>query len=54
MSDKKLIAVVGGTGSQGGGLVRAILEDPAREFRVRGPDPQRAVRGGARPCHRGR
>ena len=35
MSDKKLIAVVGGTGSQGGGLVRAIVEDPAREFRVR-------------------
>src|SRR3954466_1250909 len=35
MSDRKLIAVVGGTGSQGGGLVRAILDDPAREFRVR-------------------
>jgi uncharacterized protein YbjT (DUF2867 family) len=35
MSDSKLIAVVGGTGSQGGGLVRAILDDPAREFRVR-------------------
>jgi len=35
MTDGKLIAVVGGTGSQGGGLVRAILDDPAREFRVR-------------------
>jgi uncharacterized protein YbjT (DUF2867 family) len=35
MSDGKLIAVVGGTGSQGGGLVRAILDDTAREFRVR-------------------
>lgn len=35
MTDEKLIAVVGGTGSQGGGLVRAILDDPAREFRVR-------------------
>ncbi|OBF30968.1 nucleoside-diphosphate sugar epimerase [Mycobacterium sp. ACS1612] len=35
MSNKKLIAVVGGTGSQGGGLVRAILDDTATEFRVR-------------------
>ncbi len=35
MSDGKLIAVVGGTGSQGGGLVQAILDDPAHEFRVR-------------------
>lgn len=35
MRDKKLIAVVGATGSQGGGLVQAILDDPAKEFRVR-------------------
>jgi uncharacterized protein YbjT (DUF2867 family) len=35
MSDGRLIAVVGGTGSQGGGLVQAILDDPAHEFRVR-------------------
>ncbi|MET0473270.1 MAG: NmrA/HSCARG family protein [Mycobacterium sp.] len=34
MSDK-LIAVVGATGSQGGGLVRAILDDPEHEFGVR-------------------
>ena len=27
MSDKKIIAVVGATGAQGGGLVRAILAD---------------------------
>ena len=35
MTNDKLIAVVGATGSQGGGLVRAILEDPSHEFRVR-------------------
>ena len=35
MSDKKIIAVVGATGSQGGGLARAILNDPAGGFTVR-------------------
>jgi len=35
MADKKIIAVVGATGAQGGGLVRAILNDPNSEFRVR-------------------
>jgi uncharacterized protein YbjT (DUF2867 family) len=35
MRASKVIAVVGATGAQGGGLVRAILEDPAREFAVR-------------------
>jgi len=33
--DKKIIAVVGSTGAQGGGLVRAILEDSTGEFAVR-------------------
>ncbi|MFZ1685193.1 MAG: NmrA/HSCARG family protein [Candidatus Zixiibacteriota bacterium] len=35
MAEKKIIAVVGATGSQGSGLVRAILEDPSGEFAVR-------------------
>jgi nucleoside-diphosphate-sugar epimerase len=35
MSDKKIIAVVGATGAQGGGLVRAILADPAGPFTAR-------------------
>lgn len=34
-TEQKLIAVVGATGSQGGGLVQAILADPDREFAVR-------------------
>ena len=32
---KKTIAVVGATGAQGGGLVRAILADPAGGFAAR-------------------
>ena len=35
MADKKIIAVVGSTGSQGGGLVRAILADPSGGFAAR-------------------
>jgi uncharacterized protein YbjT (DUF2867 family) len=35
MADEKIIAVVGATGAQGGGLVRAILEDPSRAFAAR-------------------
>ena len=31
----RIIAVVGATGAQGGGLVRAILADPERRFRAR-------------------
>src|SRR5262245_886727 len=35
MADKKIIAVTGATGTQGGGLVRAILADPNSGFAVR-------------------
>ncbi|MGD0126591.1 MAG: NmrA/HSCARG family protein [Terriglobia bacterium] len=35
MANKKTIAVVGATGAQGGGLVRAILNDPQGGFAVR-------------------
>jgi uncharacterized protein YbjT (DUF2867 family) len=35
MAGKKIIAVVGSTGAQGGGLVRAILNDPGSDFAVR-------------------
>jgi uncharacterized protein YbjT (DUF2867 family) len=46
MADSKVIAVVGATGAQGGGLVRAILDDPEHEFTARGitrdPDSEKA------------
>ena len=32
MANNKIIAVVGSTGSQGGGLVQAILNDPKGGF----------------------
>lgn len=35
MADKKIIAVVGATGMQGGGLFRAILNDKTSEFAAR-------------------
>src|SRR5438105_12801361 len=34
-NDKKIIAVVGATGAQGGGLVRAILNDKQGSFAAR-------------------
>jgi uncharacterized protein YbjT (DUF2867 family) len=46
MADKKIIAVVGATGAQGGGLVRAILADKNSEFTPRAltrkPDSDKA------------
>ena len=35
MTDKKIIAVLGATGAQGGSLSRAVLSDPKSEFSVR-------------------
>lgn len=35
MTEPKIIAVVGATGQQGGGLARAILDDPAGRFALR-------------------
>ena len=35
MPSKKIITVFGATGAQGGGLVRAILEDKNSEFTAR-------------------
>jgi len=49
MAEKKIIAVTGATGAQGGGLARAILDDPSREFALRavtrgpGKDAARAL-----------
>ena len=49
MVDKKIIAVTGATGAQGGGLARAILDDPSGEFALRavtrdpGKDAARAL-----------
>ncbi len=46
MADRKIIAVVGATGAQGGGLVEAILADPDGGFAARAitrnPDSERA------------
>jgi uncharacterized protein YbjT (DUF2867 family) len=36
MADPKVIAIVGATGAQGGGLARAIVADPAGGFTARG------------------
>jgi len=46
MPEKKIIAVVGATGAQGGGLVRAILADRSAQFTARAitrnPDAEKA------------
>jgi uncharacterized protein YbjT (DUF2867 family) len=35
MADRKVIAIVGATGAQGGGLVRAIANEPGSGFTAR-------------------
>lgn len=35
MTEKRIIAIIGATGAQGGGLAQAILSDPHSEFSVR-------------------
>jgi uncharacterized protein YbjT (DUF2867 family) len=35
MAEKKIIAVVGATGAQGGGVVRAVLDEPGCGFTAR-------------------
>ena len=35
MNDKKIIAVIGATGAQGGSLVKAILNDQSGKFKAR-------------------
>jgi len=35
MTERKIIAIIGATGAQGGGLVRAILDDPRGDFTAR-------------------
>jgi len=46
MSEPQILAVTGATGAQGGGLVQAILSDPARRFAARAitrkPDSEKA------------
>jgi uncharacterized protein YbjT (DUF2867 family) len=46
VADKKIIAVVGATGAQGGGMARAILADPSGGFAARAltrkPDSEKA------------
>ena len=53
MADKKIIAVVGATGAQGGGLVRAILNNPRAGFSVRAITRDLKSRGAQELAKRG-
>ena len=54
MASRKIIAVVGATGAQGGGLARSILADPTGEFAVRAITRDPLVRQGPRARRRRR
>jgi hypothetical protein len=49
MLERKTIAVVGATGAQGGGLVRAILNDPSSGFIPRAINLQGVARAKQEP-----
>lgn len=40
MAEKRIIALVGATGSHGGGMARAILDEVDGLFAVRAPETQ--------------
>ena len=50
MAERRIIAVAGATGAQGGGVVRAILADPEGGFSVRAITRFAATHSATRPA----